>query len=70
MSSGKPLPKTPITRDELIRTNVAMLVLTSAFVLSRIAVRISKRQNFELPDFFIYLAFITYIALWYVDFAG
>jgi hypothetical protein len=67
MSSHNPLPKTPITRNELIQTNVAMLVLTSLFVLTRVAVRVSKRKNFELPDFFIYSAYIIYVALWSVS---
>jgi hypothetical protein len=67
MSSHNPLPKTPITRNELIQTNVAMLVLTSLFVLTRVAVRVSKRKNFELPDFFIYFAYILYVALWSVN---
>jgi hypothetical protein len=69
MSSHNPLPKTPITRNELLQTNVAMMVLTSLFVLTRVAVRVSKRKNFELPDFFIYLAYIIYVALWSVKFA-
>jgi hypothetical protein len=57
-------PKTPITRDELVRTNTAMLVLTSAFVLSRVTLQISKRRSFELSDFFIYLAFALFVSMW------
>jgi hypothetical protein len=64
MTSQKSLPKTPITRAELERTNGSMLALTSIFVLSRAAVQISKRRAFELPDLFIYLAFALYLALW------
>ncbi|CAO2647391.1 Nn.00g083130.m01.CDS01 [Neocucurbitaria sp. VM-36] len=56
--------KTPITRDELVRTNVAMLILTSIFVLSRAALHISKRRALELPDIFIYFAYVLYVALW------
>jgi hypothetical protein len=43
-----------------------MLALTSIFVLARVAVQVSKRRALELPDFFIYLSYILYIALWYV----
>jgi hypothetical protein len=66
MSAPKPLPKTPITRAELTRTNAAMLALTSIFVLSRAALQISKRRRFELSDLFIYLSFVIYVALWLV----
>lgn len=64
MASPNPLPKTPITRDELTRTNIAMLVLTTLFVLSRAGVQVSKRKTFELQDIFIYLAYALYVALW------
>jgi hypothetical protein len=64
MSSHQPLPKTPISRAELVRTNCSMLALTSIFVLARAAVQISKRRAFELPDFFIYFSYILYVALW------
>lgn len=57
-------PKTPITRDELVRTNAAMLVLTSLFILLRVVLQIAKRRPFELPDFFIYLAFAIFISMW------
>jgi hypothetical protein len=64
MSEQKPLPKTPITRDELLRTNAAMFALTSIFILSRATVHVTRRKTFELLDFFIYFAYILYIALW------
>ncbi|OAL45166.1 hypothetical protein IQ07DRAFT_661946 [Pyrenochaeta sp. DS3sAY3a] len=57
-------PKTPITKDELVRTNGAMLALTSIFVLSRAALHISKRKRPDLPDFFIYFSYALYVALW------
>lgn len=56
--------KSPISRDELVRTNSAMLILTSVFVLSRAALHISKRKPLEFSDFFIYFAYALYIALW------
>jgi hypothetical protein len=58
-----PGPKTPISKDELVRTIVAMLVLTSLFVLSRAALQFWKRKPFELSDFFIYLAFVMFMAI-------
>ncbi|KAH8731846.1 hypothetical protein GQ44DRAFT_603720 [Phaeosphaeriaceae sp. PMI808] len=66
MSSQTPLPKTPITRGELVGTIAAMLALTTIFVFSRVAVQISRRKSFELQDFSIYFAYIIYIALWSV----
>ncbi|KAH7079611.1 hypothetical protein FB567DRAFT_501810 [Paraphoma chrysanthemicola] len=64
MSSSNPLPKTPIALDELVRTNAAMLVLTSLFVLLRVAVQISMRKISDLPDILIYTAYILYVAIW------
>ncbi|KAH7396260.1 hypothetical protein BKA66DRAFT_557129 [Pyrenochaeta sp. MPI-SDFR-AT-0127] len=57
-------PKTPITRDDLVRTNAAMLILTSIFVLSRAGLHVSKRKTIDLPDIFIYFAYSLYVALW------
>lgn len=55
---------TPVSRSELLHTNVAMLALTSLFVLTRIGIQISRRRALELHDVFIYLAFVLYLALW------
>ncbi|XP_014550861.1 hypothetical protein COCVIDRAFT_114401 [Bipolaris victoriae FI3] len=57
-------PKSPITKDELVRTNVAMLILTSLFILSRVILQIAKRRPFGLPDFFIYFAFVLFVSMW------
>lgn len=56
--------KTPITQSELIQTNAAMLALTTLFILARVSIHIYKRKSFELHDFFIYLAYVLYLALW------
>ncbi|CAE7185856.1 hypothetical protein PTTW11_06875 [Pyrenophora teres f. teres] len=56
--------KAPITKDDLVRSNGAMLVLTSLLVLSRVAIQISRCRAFELTDFFIYFAFILFVAMW------
>ncbi|EMD92281.1 hypothetical protein COCC4DRAFT_37747 [Bipolaris maydis ATCC 48331] len=56
--------KNPITKDELMRTNVAMLILASLFILSRVILQITKRRAFGLPDFFIYLAFVLFVSMW------
>ncbi|KAH9882528.1 hypothetical protein J1614_000764, partial [Plenodomus biglobosus] len=57
-------PSTPITEDELVYTNAAFLTLTSLFVLARAVLHIWKRRSFELPDFFIYLAYALFVSLW------
>lgn len=57
-------PKSPITKDELMRTNVAMLILTSLFILSRVILQIVKRRALGLPDFFIYFAFFLFVSMW------
>jgi hypothetical protein len=64
MSEETPLPTTPITQHELLRTNVAMLVLTTFFILSRATIHAKRRKTVELSDIFIYSAYILYIALW------
>lgn len=56
--------KTPISKSELLHTNAAMLTLTSLFILARIAIHISRRRALEIHDFFIYFAFVLYLALW------
>lgn len=56
--------KTPVSKSELLHTNAAMLALTSLFVLARVGVQISRRRAPELHDFFIYFAFVLYLALW------
>ncbi|KAH7071383.1 hypothetical protein BKA63DRAFT_578587 [Paraphoma chrysanthemicola] len=66
MSFPNPLPKTPITPDELVRTNTVMLVLTSLFVLLRVAVQISDRKIFDLPDICIYSAYVLYVLSCYM----
>lgn len=64
MASTQPLTKTPVTHDELVRTNVVMLVMTSIFVVARAALHVSRRKPIELPDGFIYFSFALYLALW------
>jgi hypothetical protein len=56
--------KTPISKSELLHTNAAMLALTSLFIVARIAIQVSRRKVLEVHDFFIYFAFILYLALW------
>lgn len=56
--------KTPITKAELIQTNAAMLALTSIFILARFGIHIYRRKALEIHDFFIYFAYVLYLALW------
>ncbi|KAJ4987861.1 hypothetical protein SVAN01_06591 [Stagonosporopsis vannaccii] len=56
--------KTPITKLELIQTNAAMLALTTLFVVARVGIHIYRRKSIELHDFFIYFAYVLYLALW------
>ncbi|KAF3043676.1 hypothetical protein E8E12_006132 [Didymella heteroderae] len=56
--------KTPVSKSELLHTNAAMLALTSLFILARIGIHVSRRRALELDDFFIYFAFVLYLALW------
>ncbi|EUC41051.1 hypothetical protein COCMIDRAFT_107241 [Bipolaris oryzae ATCC 44560] len=57
-------PKRLIAKDELARTSVAMLILTSLFILSRVVLQIAKRRVFGLPDLFTYFAFSLYVSMW------
>jgi hypothetical protein len=56
--------KTPVEKGVLVRTIVAMLILTSIFIFSRAALQISKRKPFGVSDFFIYFACILFVGLW------
>jgi hypothetical protein len=53
-----------ITQDQLVGTNITMLVLTSLFVLLRVTLQVWKRKPIELPDFFIYFAYALYVTVW------
>ena len=57
-------PKTPVSRDELVRTIAAFLALTSLFVFLRTFVHISKRKSPELQDLFLYFAYALFLSLW------
>ena len=41
-----------------------MLALTSLFVFTRTGIHISRYKPFEVQDSFIYLAYVSYLALW------
>lgn len=61
--------RTPIDQDELKRTNTAFFALTTVFVVGRVIVHVTKRRNFELPDFFIYFAYALYVSEWSLYYA-
>jgi hypothetical protein len=65
-----PPPKAPVSRDALLSVNISMLILTSLFIILRASLQISKRKPFELMDFFIYLAFALFVAMWTCYFAA
>jgi ABC-type Fe3+-siderophore transport system permease subunit len=56
--------KTPVQKDVLVNTIIAMLVLTSVAILSRAALQFSKRNPLEFPDILIYSAYVSFIGLW------
>lgn len=41
-----------------------MLVLTTLFVLVRVAIHVARKKTLELHDYFIYFAYCLYVSLW------
>ncbi|KAF2131846.1 hypothetical protein P153DRAFT_373712 [Dothidotthia symphoricarpi CBS 119687] len=56
------LPAT-MSRGQLEGVNTVMLALTSLVFVARVLIRVTKR-NFEMHDFFCYLSYICYLAMW------
>ncbi|PVH99653.1 hypothetical protein DM02DRAFT_419300 [Periconia macrospinosa] len=55
----------PVSQHVLLRTEYAMFVLTTVFILARIAIHLSRRhKTLEFQDFFIYFAYTMYVGLW------
>ncbi|KAL6711709.1 hypothetical protein ACN47E_004643 [Coniothyrium glycines] len=51
-----------IAQRVLLRTDYAMLALTSTVFIARIAVQFSRRRRFEVQDALLYVAFLAYLA--------
>ncbi|KAF2623661.1 hypothetical protein BU25DRAFT_433984 [Macroventuria anomochaeta] len=63
--------RTPVSNSELLHTNAAMLSRTSLFIVAHVDVHVSRSdrqqtrfKNFEPQGFFVYFAFVLYLALW------
>ncbi|KAF1954781.1 hypothetical protein CC80DRAFT_416744 [Byssothecium circinans] len=54
----------PLGQAEILRAEYALFVLTTAFLVARVAIHVSKRRTFEFQDFFIYFAYALYVGLW------
>lgn len=52
-----------ISRNDLLRTDYAMLALTSTVFVARIAVQISRRKNIEWQDGWLYVAYAAYLTM-------
>lgn len=61
--AGSTLRATGITKDEIIRTDYAMIALVSLFVVSRLVFQATRRKKLELQDYLLYLAYAFYLAL-------
>jgi hypothetical protein len=61
--AGSTLRQTPITKDEILRIDYAMMVLVSVFIFARVVFQAARRKNLELQDYFIYLAYAFYLSL-------
>jgi hypothetical protein len=54
----------PLSQAEILRSEYALFVLTTLFVIARAAIHGSRRRTVEFQDFFIYLAYALYVGLW------
>ncbi|KAF2641901.1 hypothetical protein P280DRAFT_548513 [Massarina eburnea CBS 473.64] len=57
-------PNSTYSQAEVLRTEYALFVLTTLFVITRVVIHVSKRRTLEFQDFFIYLAYALYLGLW------
>ncbi|KAJ4985185.1 hypothetical protein SVAN01_09321 [Stagonosporopsis vannaccii] len=57
-------PPATMPRAQLEGVNTAMLVVTSIFFMTRLAVRAYQRKPYELHEFFCHAAFVCYVAMW------
>lgn len=52
-----------ISQNDLLRTDYAMLALTSTVFVARIVVQVSRRKYIEWQDGWLYIAFSAYLAM-------
>ncbi|CAI6336544.1 unnamed protein product [Periconia digitata] len=65
MSEPAPADRLPVIgQNEVLRTEYALFVLTTLFIIARVAIHVSRRKSFEFQDFFIYFAYALYVGLW------
>ena len=58
---GAPLQATGLTKPEILRTQYAMVTLSSAFVLARLLFQAARRKRLELQDYILYFGFACYL---------
>ena len=54
--------KSWISQNDLLRTDYAMVSLTSTVFVARVVVQISRRKIVEMQDIWLYVAFAAYLA--------
>jgi hypothetical protein len=52
-----------ITKQQFIQVTCSMLVIGSAFVGARVSMQLWKRKAMELQDYFLYAAYIFFLAM-------
>jgi hypothetical protein len=52
-----------ITKQQFIQVTCSMLVLGSAFVAARVSMQLWKRKVMELQDYFLYAAYVFFLAM-------
>lgn len=61
--TGKSLRPIGVTENEILRTDYAMITLASLFILTRLGFQATRRKSLELQDYFLYMAYVCYLAL-------
>lgn len=52
-----------VSQGTLQQTGYAMVALTSAFVVARVAIQVGRRRRLEVPDCLIYSSYMCYLAV-------
>jgi hypothetical protein len=52
-----------VTQEQLLNTSYAMIALTSAFAIARVAIRVVRPKKLAIEDLLVFLSFIFFIAM-------
>lgn len=52
-----------VSKQQLLNTSYGMIALTSAFVLARVAIQVSRPKKLGVEDYLVYVSYAFYLAM-------